>query len=174
MGNAQSLGDFRRNNVTNLIRKVYNAIKTIDSTVVFGISPQGNNTINYNQQYVDVETIINHGYIDYVCPQIYYGFEHSLSPFDKTVQQWSTYVKGTNVKLYVGMAAYKIGNVDNWAGSGKNEWLTTTDILKRQVIVTRENKECNGFFLYTYSSFFSPNLSEQMQTEIQNLKSILN
>ena len=174
LGNAQSLGDFRRNNVTNLIRKVYNAIKTIDSTVVFGISPQGNNTINYNQQYVDVETIINHGYIDYVCPQIYYGFEHSLSPFDKTVQQWSTYVKGTNVKLYVGMAAYKIGNVDNWAGSGKNEWLTTTDILKRQVIVTRENKECNGFFLYTYSSFFSPNLSEQMQTEIQNLKSILN
>ncbi len=173
LGNGQTLGDFRRNNVTTLIRKVYNAVKNVNPSVTFGISPQGNNTINYNQQYVDVKTIVRNGYIDYLCPQIYYGFEHGLSPFDKTVEEFNGYVKGTNVKLYVGMAAYKIGNVDNWAGSGKNEWLTTTDILKRQVLETRKNNNCKGFFLYTYSSFFSSSLSEQMKTEIQNLKSIL-
>ncbi len=175
LGNGKSLGDFRRDNVSKLMKKVYNAIKKADSSVTFGISPQGNSDINYNQQYVDVKTIINRGYIDYICPQIYYGFKNEGQPFEKTVKTFNDYVKGTNVKLYVGIAAYKIGAVDNWAGeSGKNEWLNTTDILKRQVLKTREYSNCKGFFLYNYSSLFTPSSSvkEQIETEIENLKSI--
>ncbi len=174
LGDGRDLGDFRRDNVTILMKKVYNKIKSINPSVTFGISPQGNNQINYNSQYVDVKTIINKGYIDYICPQIYYGFNNSQQPFSQTVKEWNGYVSGTDVKLYVGIAAYKVGTVDNWAGDGKYEWQNTTDILKRQVLETGKYNGCKGFFLYRYESLFKIDtaISSQMETEKQNLQSI--
>lgn len=46
--------DWRRENVNNLIKKVYGKIKEINPEVTFGISPQGNNDNNYNIQFSDV------------------------------------------------------------------------------------------------------------------------
>ncbi|MEI3579770.1 MAG: family 10 glycosylhydrolase [Acutalibacteraceae bacterium] len=54
-GGKLSLGDWRRDNVDQLVREVYSTIKSIDSSVRFGISPQGNTSINYSEQYIDVE-----------------------------------------------------------------------------------------------------------------------
>ncbi len=174
LGNGQTLGDFRRNNVTNLIEKVYTAVKNADSSVEFGISPQGSSSINYNQQYIDVKSIINGGYIDYVCPQIYYGFKNETQPFASTVKEWHNYTKGTGVKLYVGLAAYKSGNTDTWAGTGKGEWKSYTDILKRQVLESRQYNTYKGFFLYKYESLFELNspIGWFMSEEKNNLQSI--
>ncbi len=174
LGGGQTLGDFRRNNVTNLIKKVYTAVKKADPSMEFGISPQGSSNINYNQQYIDVKTIITLGYIDYVCPQIYYGFENATQPFAQTVKEWHDYVKGTNVKLYVGLAAYKSGQVDTWAGTGKNEWVNNVDILKRQVLESRQYSTYKGFFIYKYESMFklTTSINWHMTKEKENLQSI--
>lgn len=175
-GGTLSLADWRRENVNILIRDVYSAIKSIDSSVQFGISPQGNMSNNYNQQYIDVEKwLSNSGYVDYICPQIYYGFNNSTYPFASTVTQWNNMIKTSGVKLYIGIAAYKVGLEDTWAGSGKTEWVSTTDILARMVSTSREAAKYGGFAIYRYDSLFNPDsaVQNQVKTELANLINIL-
>src|SRR5699024_1940674 len=53
-GSSLSLEDWRRDNVNQLVKAVYDAIKSEKPEVRFGISPQGNMDNNYNGQYSDV------------------------------------------------------------------------------------------------------------------------
>jgi len=175
-GGSLSLGDWRRENVNILVRNVYAAIKTIDSSVAFGISPQGNMSNNYNTQYIDVaKWVTNSGYIDYIMPQIYFGFNNSGCPYVQTVAKWNNLITNKNIKLYIGLSPYKIGTVDNYAGAGKNEWINNSDILSRQVSAARGNNRYGGFALFRYASVFAPasNVASQVSTEINNLKKVL-
>ena len=174
-GGTLSLENFRRNNVTTLLEKVYNAVKAIDPSVTFGISPNGNNNTNYNSLYLDIEDVVESGCVDYICPQIYFGFNHGSLPYKSTVDQWSSYVKNSSVKIYIGLAAYKVGASDQWAGTGKSEWTQSTDILKRQVQYLRSTGNCDGFMLYCYSSLFAPesSVAAHAEKEKNNLGSIL-
>ena len=51
---AENLADWRRENVTALVRAVHDTVKAADPTLRFGISPQGNPDNDENQQYSDV------------------------------------------------------------------------------------------------------------------------
>lgn len=80
-GGTLSLADWRRENVNILVRQTYAAIKSINPSVKFGISPQGNMSNNYNVQYSDVaKWISTSGYVDYICPQVYFGFQNQHQP----------------------------------------------------------------------------------------------
>lgn len=178
-GKKSSLDAWRRENVNQLVREVYKGIKAVNPKVEFGISPQGNIDVNFNKQYADVKTWVeNEGYLDYIMPQIYYGFHNNLA-FDDTVDAWASLCKDSGVELYIGLAAYKIGKEDQWAGdAGKQEWITDSgDLLKRQVEYGRllEGNIYKGFSLYSYGSLFQPDASvkEQVAEEMKNLKTIL-
>ncbi|WP_197068278.1 family 10 glycosylhydrolase [Candidatus Soleaferrea massiliensis] len=177
-GGKLGLADWRRSNVDQLVSGVYQAIKKIDSTVLFGISPQGNMQNNYNTQFIDVEKwVTTPGYIDYICPQMYFGFQNSACPFSETVKKWNDMITLDNVKLYVGLAAYKIGKEDTYAGAGKFEWISATDMLKRQVVDARRNEHYSGFSVFRYDFFFNipqDSNKSQIQKEMENLKSVLN
>lgn len=161
-----SLGDWRRENVNILIRDVYSAIKAADTSIRFGVSPQGNNSNNYNSQYIDVDKwLSNKGYVDYICPQIYFGFNNSTSPYTETVALWNNKIKVSGISLYIGLAPYKIGLTDTWAGSGKNEWIHDSSILARQVQSARDYKKYGGFALFRYASLFAPDSSVKSQVE---------
>ena len=165
-GGSLSLGDWRRENVNILIRDVYSAIKAADTSIRFGISPQGNNSNNYNSQYIDVDKwLSNKGYVDYICPQIYFGFNNSTSPYTETVALWNNKIKVSGISLYIGLAPYKIGLTDTWAGSGKNEWIHDSSILARQVQSARDYKKYGGFALFRYASLFVPDSSVKSQVE---------
>lgn len=166
-GGSLGLGDWRRENVNILIRDVYAAIKAEDSSIRFGISPQGNTSNNYNSQYIDVDKwLSNKGYVDYICPQIYFGFNNASSPFTQTVALWNSKIKVSGISLYVGLSPYKIGLTDTWAGSsGKNEWVTDSSILARQVQSARDYKKYGGFALFRYASLFAPDSSVKSQVE---------
>lgn len=157
-GGDLSLGDWRRENVNILIKDVYSAVKAIDSSVRFGVSPQGNTANNYNSQYIDVDKwLSSRGYVDYICPQIYFGFDNASLPFEDTVSLWNKKIRASGIDLYVGLAAYKVGKEDTWAGSsGKNEWKNAGDILARQVEAAREYGKYEGFSLFSYRSLFAP------------------
>lgn len=172
-GTGLSLADWRRENVNSLVKDVYSAIKSIDSAVEFGISPQGNNAINYDSQYIDVvKWTSNKGFIDYICPQIYFGFDNDTRPFSQTLEQWNEMISSSSVELRVGIAAYKVGTTDQYAGGGQAEWVDSTDILARMVDESRGQGHYGGFALYRYDSLFtSP--SSQMKEELSNLESIL-
>ncbi len=47
----------------------------------------------------------------------------------------------SDVELIVGLAAYKAGAEDTYAGdSGKKEWINNNDILARQIVAAREEE----------------------------------
>ena len=175
-GGKLSLEDYRRNNVTALLKKVYRAVKQINPNITFGISPNGNNNTNYNSLFLDIEDVVSSGCVDYICPQIYFGFNHGSLPYKSTVDNWSAFVKNSPVKIYIGLAAYKVGASDQWAGTGKSEWLQSDDILKRQVQYLRDTGKCDGFMIYSYSSLFAPesSVAAHARKEKDNLGSIMN
>lgn len=174
-GGTLSLEDWRRENVNILVKQVYEAIKKIDSEVLFGISPQGSMNNNYNSQYIDVQKWVqNKGYVDYLCPQLYYGFENQSNDFISAIESFSNLITEPSVNLYIGLAAYKIGTEDKWAGAGADEWINNNDMLKRQVEATRNFKNCSGTFIYRYDSLFNPapQVSDQVNNEVENLKKV--
>lgn len=168
-GGNLSLASWRRSNVDTLVKRVYSTIKSTNKSCKFGISPQGNRSNNYNLQYIDVEKwTSNAGYIDYICPQIYWGYNNSSAPYQDVLEDWESLINTSRVKLYVGLAAYKIG------GSEK-DFINSTNIMKRQVLSAREQDHYKGFALYRYDSLFNPDssLKSQINREVNNLKSIL-
>lgn len=176
-GGGMSLGDWRRSNVNSMVHQVYSAVKSIKSSVRFGISPQGNMSSNYSVLYADVATWVgNSGYVDYICPQIYYSFNHSTCAFEKVLDQFNSMIKTNSVKLYVGLAAYKAGKPDSSAGSAaKMEWVENTDMLGRMVTASRQASHYDGFALYSYNSIFNPSsdLSDHISAELNALTSVL-
>lgn len=168
-GSTKGLAAWRREQVDILVREVYDAV---GSGLVFGISPAGNNQNNYNALYCDVEKwLTNPGYVDYICPQVYFGFNNSVKPFKSTAKEFNDMIAQSGVKLYVGLAAYKIGD----AQQGGAEWVQNTDIMARQVEYARTLSRYGGFALYRYDSLFNPAgaVSGAVKQEIENLKDIL-
>lgn len=160
-GSSLSIADWRRDNVNQLVRGVYSAIKEIKPSVVFGVSPEGylGNLHLNNRLFVDIDTWMTEpGYVDYIMPQIYWGFEAKNSAgqpapyaFSQCLNDWVDLKKKGNVKLYVGMALYKTGT-DASDGNEVPEWLRCNDIMRRQVLEGRASGQVDGYCLYDYSS----------------------
>lgn len=154
-----SLADFRKENVNTLIKKVYAAAHQARPGVVFGISPQGHLS-NNDTLYADVRTwCAEEGYIDYICPQVYFSPDNPTLHFEKGLQDWLELKKHPGLSLYVGLPAYKAGT-----DADEGTWLDNDDILKTELEIVRE-KACDGFMLYSYDSFHN----EENAAEIQNV-----
>ncbi len=176
-GGKLKLAEWRRQNVNTLIKEVYSAIKAEDSSCRFGISPAGNMDQNYNSLYCDVYTwVTSKGYVDYICPQIYFGFNNKSKPYLDVLSEFSEMITRSDVELIVGLAAYKSGTEDTYAGdSGKKEWIKNNDILARQVIAAREEKHYSGFALYRYDSVYNPasGVKSAVRAEMESLLEII-
>lgn len=166
--NTISTIDFRLNNTNTLISDIYKTIKKENPNVLFGISPDGNIENNYNIHYADVKKWLSEeNYIDYIMPQIYYGFLHETKPFIKTINEWKGLIKN-DVKLIPTLSLYKSGEVDIYAGKGKDEWIENTNIIKKQIQVSRNIKHYSGFSLYRYNYLTKESKNPNLQTEIEN------
>lgn len=143
------LAQWRIDNVNRFVKAMYDTVKAKDKRLVFGISPQGNIDADYNSQYADVRRWgSEEGFCDYIVPQIYFGFENEKSPFIPTLRQWEELVDESKVALIIGLAAYKLGREDKWAGeAGELEWINDPDMIRKQI---REvlNSTANGYALY--------------------------
>ena len=85
-------------------------------------------------------------------------------------------ITNKNVDLIIGLAAYKAGAVDTYAGeNGKNEWINNNDILSRQIISARSDSKYSGFALYRYDSLYNPSaeVKNAVRAERANLDRIL-
>lgn len=171
---GSSLSAFRISNCNKLVKEIYDAVHECSATAVFGISTQGSMSNNLNQLYADAQTWCTGGYVDYFAPQIYYGFENSAQPFKTCTNQWNELVEGTDTKLAIGLAVYKIGTEDKWAGAGIYEWVNTDSMLKRQIEYARSCKNYGGFALYSYNYLFTSGyLTNTIKQEIENIKPLI-
>lgn len=161
--------------VNNFIKEVNKEIKKINKSMKFGISPEGNIDNNYKKNYADVkEWTSKEGYIDFIMPQLYYGFYNEKKPFYETLKEWNNLITNDNIDLYIALAFYKVGLVDSYAKQGSDEWINKTDIIKRQIIISRANKKYKGFSLFRYDNLFNENAkNENSSKELENVISIL-
>ena len=173
VNNNLTLQEFRLNTISSLIKKTYNLIKNYDKSILFGISPDGNIDNNYNSNYVDTRLFCTEsGYIDYIMPQVYYGFLNSTKPFEETIKSWNNLITN-KIDLIPALAFYKTGNIDKYAKDGVNEWIEYNNIISREVLLSRELSNYNGFALFRYDSIFGSNLTETSFLEKEKLKNIL-
>ncbi len=170
-GGSLSLEDFRREQVNALIKAMYSLIKTFGEDKIFSISPCGDINKAYNELFCDVYSWCSkEGFCDIIIPQIYFGFQNETLPFESCLDSWCEITDRSKTKLAVGLALYKAGQADTFAGKGKNEWIENNDVIKRQIECLYK-KGCYGFALYSASYI---NFSETIyKNELNNIKSVI-
>ncbi len=123
-GEFKDIADWRRDNVNRLIKELGERLQAADPDLSFGVSPagvwankeslaegsdpRGNQT--YFTAYADTRRWVKEGWLDYICPQIYWYIGHKNADYKTLANWWAQTVEGTGVRLYIGMADYQAGN----------------------------------------------------------------
>ncbi len=145
------LSQWRTANINAMVEEVYRAVKKEAPQAAFGISPQGN-IGNDERIGADVKTWCGtEGYVDYLCPQLYYSFENEALGYEDALKEWTGLERQEGVRLFAGLALYKAGS-DADGGT----WEGETDILKRQIEAARA-AGLDGVIFYS---------SEYLETEV--------
>ena len=175
---AGDLGSWRRANVTALVKAAHDAVKAADPTLRFGISPQGNPDNDLTEQYSDVTSWLTaegeDAVVDYLCPQIYWGFGYTLKSgstrfaFENIVPAWCAMPRSGNVALYFGLGAYRVGTGDGGANEDSTSQWSTGSALAKQVETLRA-QGAGGWALYRYGSLFGSAAPEQAAAEREAL-----
>lgn len=164
-----SLADWRLENCSEMVKSIYEAVKSVDDDIIFGISPQGNVDNNYSQMYADVEKwCAESGYLDYIAPQIYFGYNNDVCPFTQTLERWESIVTNKEIKLVCGLGVYKLDR--------ENEFIRNDGIIASQIEDVLSDGNCSGFALYSYASLFTQGdrSGGRFERETQAIYSALN
>lgn len=158
-GSSLPLADWRRDNVNQLIQLLYSTVREQGGqSVRFGVSPQGNNDNNYNNQYSDIALWLSTpGYVDYILPQLYWGNLHTLYSgserfaFGNVAAEWAALPRAEGVRLLAGLGAYRLGDGDGCEADAA--FWKSGSALAQQVEKERE-AGLGGFALYRYDSLY--------------------
>lgn len=165
-----SFSEYKLMIINRMIERVHRVCSK--HNILFGISPDGNIDNNYSNVCADVITWLSSDkYVDFIIPQIYYGFYNGNKPFLETVTEWNNLIKNKNIDMYVALAFYKVGLVDNFAKGGKFEWEVNDNIIMKEILMSRNLKQYRGFVLFRYGYLFDEKLySITTLKEIENMK----
>ncbi|MBQ7129350.1 MAG: hypothetical protein IJO19_05125, partial [Clostridia bacterium] len=105
----------------------------------------------------------NKGFIDYIAPQIYYGFkETEITPqkqplkFKECLEYWNNKVK--NIPVYIGLGLYRCEE--------KGEFKEDNSIIAKQMELSC--KKADGFIIFSYS--YLKRNKKQTENIVKNLK----
>jgi uncharacterized lipoprotein YddW (UPF0748 family) len=98
-GGTLGRADWRRENVTSLIERLYDGIHHEKNWVKYGISPFGlgrpdrrppsiEGFSQYDKLYADVETWLEKGWLDYLSPQLYWPRSQQHQAFGVLLDYW--------------------------------------------------------------------------------------
>ena len=171
--NNISLEEYHLNIINNMVKRVHSKCKS--KNISFGISPDGNIDNNYNKNYADVRLwMSSNKYIDFIMPQVYYGFYNSTKAYVNVIKEWESLLKNDDIDFLVALAFYKVGLEDKYAKEGRDEWINNNDIIMREVLLSRNLKNYKGFSLFRYDNIFNEdNYTSTSKDELENLKKII-
>ena len=153
-----NIEDWRRDNVNRAIQEISATIHECKDSVQFGISPFGvwrNASVdstgskttagitNYDDLYADIRLWIREGWIDYVLPQLYWEIGKKAVDYETLAHWWANEVRGTNCKLYIGMAPYRL------EGAKKDSPWGIGNEISRQMKLNRTIPEISGECFYS-------------------------
>ncbi|MBN1639233.1 MAG: family 10 glycosylhydrolase [Ignavibacteriales bacterium] len=146
----KDIGDWRRHNVSLLMKQIYDSIKAIKPYVKFGISPFGiwRNGIPqgitgmdaYNVIYADPMTWLKDKSVDYLNPQLYWQIG-GPQDYERLMNWWADSIAQYGRHFYTGNALYRVGDKFN-----SNE-------IPNQIKLNRENPKCQGNVYFTTNNF---------------------
>lgn len=147
---SEDLTAWRTEQVNTLVAALYAQAHAADR--IFSISPRGDPAASAQLLYADPETWCSQsGYCDWILPQLYYGFDNETCGFAEMLALWQGMVQTDGVRLIPGICTYKVGQADDWAGTGRMEWLTEQEIPARQAAAVLETG-LNGVAVYSSAS----------------------
>ena len=156
-GEGMNKDDWRRSNVDSIIRNLNVAIKEVKPWVKFGISPfsvwrnktadeRGSATqagqTNYDDLYADILLWLEHGWIDYVAPQLYTDFNQPYVPYGVLLDWWNEHSYGRH--CYIGLGIYKAGSNRAWRDS---------TLIPREIDSLRTRANVQGAIFFSSKSF---------------------
>ncbi len=159
-GAFSSRADWRRGNVNQLIKTLDQRVHAVKEGLSFGVSPSGvwrdaksdplgsattGGYESYSASYADSRRWVKEGWVDYICPQIYWYIGHRTMDYKTIAKWWADTVRGTGVKLYVGMADYMAGAADT-----ASPWYGATAIAA-QLTLNKTIPEVAGEVHFRYS-----------------------
>lgn len=111
-GTGLSRDEYRRKNITDLVELINKKIKAVKHFVKLGVAPIGifknENGITgwegYSEVYQDSREWLKRGLVDYLAPQIYWGFDDNPH-FGLVAKEWTENSFGRSIIL--GIGAYK-------------------------------------------------------------------
>lgn len=168
---GQTLADWRRANTELLIRSVSGTVRAFNklngTSIPFGISPVGiwanksaalpdgslsRGVEAYSQSFADVRKWVKNSWIDFVIPQINWGFANKIAPFAGIVNWWADLVRGTNVKLYAGIGVYN---------AGVTAGMESPSEISNQVLYLILRKEVSGVVFFAARHCLNPQNNAQ-------------
>lgn len=173
------IGDWRRNNIDRLVSELHDMTKHCGRKLSFGVSPSGiwanasnietgsetKGNQSYFSSYADSRKWVQNGWVDYICPQLYWHIGHPAADYKTLAEWWARQVRGTGVRLYLGMADYQTGNESEnsaWHGIG-----AITDAIA----LNESLEEVSGEVHFSYSSIVdSPELTAYYQNHYGEAK----
>ncbi|MEG2119089.1 MAG: family 10 glycosylhydrolase [Pseudoflavonifractor sp.] len=158
-GSYKDLGDWRRENVNTLIRDLDSRLHTLNPKISFGVSPSGvwadrsslregsgstGKFESYYVSYADSRKWVKNGWVDYICPQIYWEIGNKTLDYKTIATWWADTVRDTGVKLYIGMADYRADD-----GKPASPWYGL-DAITAQLAFNRSLPEVAGEAHFRY------------------------
>ncbi|MGR6969327.1 glycoside hydrolase family 10 protein [Streptomyces cynarae] len=138
---------WRRDNIDHLVRETASRVRQTRPAARFGISPfgvwrnagtdpRGSDTRagvqTYDDLYADTRAWVRSGWLDYICPQIYWNIGYAAADYARLVPWWAGVVQGTDVQLYLGEALYKAG-----AGAEPAAWQDPAELSLHLTLARR-------------------------------------
>ncbi len=163
-GKFSDIGDWRRNNTYELIKGINDSIKKENESIVFSVSPCGiwaNKSSNpdgsnssgvqaYYDYYADTKKWAEDELVDWIVPQIYWEIGNTAADFEEIAKWWNSVVSGTDVRLCIGQAAYKISDETDIY----SPWYSQNGIeeLSRQARIINSLENVSGYAYYRLGS----------------------
>ncbi|MFT5356828.1 MAG: uncharacterized lipoprotein YddW (UPF0748 family) [Polyangiales bacterium] len=146
-GGDLNRGDWRRDNVNRMVRRVSEVVAEVAPNVRFGISPFGiyrpgipegiRGLDQYAAIYADPPVWIREGWVDYLAPQLYWPSTQTAQAYEPLTEWWGALAEEGR-SIWVGNYLSQLGSSGAWA----------LDEVREQIRITRANAAVNGNIMF--------------------------
>lgn len=166
---SAGIANWRREQTSLLVQGISQVIANYNQennkAVQFGISPtgiyrNGNGTVESGSNtagqehyqsylYADSKRWVESNWIDYIMPQTYWGFEHTIAGYADVVDWWVKVVNrpGINVNLIAAHGIYRA--LPTAASDWENKW----DEVQNEMLFLSKYNTVKGSSFYTFGTF---------------------
>lgn len=161
-GTTLSIGDWRRANVNEMLKRVYEMIKSVKPYVCFGVSPAGtasppniasyglpagpSGDWQYSTIYSDPIAWLNAGTLDFISPQVYWTTKSTTNNFNRLTEWWSNAAQHFGRHLYESVNLSGDNGLTDLPTHGVEESLSQLEAIRQYC---PENTAGYAYFQYS-------------------------